>query len=173
MKIMLVTIMIILIAGTSLFAQTLTHKRLTVSSGGGLSSDGIFINQVVMGQTASEQSSDSLFFGGGGFFGGGDDWITSIDDSKALIPLLFELSQNYPNPFNPATTISYSLAEPSDVRLEIYNILGQRVTVILYERMEAGSHTLIWDAGDIPSGVYFYRIKAGDFEDTKKMLLLK
>jgi len=87
--------------------------------------------------------------------------------------LQFELSQNYPNPFNPSTTINYTLAKPSHVRLEIYNILGQRLTVIVDENKDAGSHSEIWHADDIPSGVYFYRIVAGNSEDTRKMMLLK
>ena len=170
---LLLTFLLIIIFAPSLLAQTLTHKRLTVSSGGGLSSDGTFSNQVVIGQTAFGESSDSLFSGGGGFLGGGDDWMTSIDDVEDIIPLKFELSPNYPNPFNPSTTIKYTLAEQSHVRLEIYNILGQRVEVILDESKDAGSHTEIWQANDVPSGVYFYRIVAGDFEDTRKMMLLK
>jgi hypothetical protein len=163
----------IMLFSSPLFGQTLIHKRLTVSSGGGLSSDGTFTNQVVIGQTAFGESSDSLFFGGGGFLGGGDDWITSIDEIDEIMPLQFELSQNYPNPFNPSTTINYTLAEQSHVRLEIYNILGQRVTVIIDENQEVGSYSQIWQAGNVPSGVYFYRIKADEFEQTRKMMLLK
>jgi len=158
---------------TLLSAQTLTQRRLTVSSGGGRSTDGTFTNDVAMGQTASESSSDSLFFGGGGFFGGGDEWITGTEETAELIPLEFELSQNYPNPFNPTTTIGFSLPEASDVRIEVYNILGQRVGVLLDEFRDAGYHSVIWDAGNVPSGVYFYRIITRDFVDSRKMRLLK
>jgi len=161
-----------LMAG-SLSAQTLEQKRLAVTSGGGRSTDGTFTNDVAMGQTASESSSDSLFFGGGGFFGGGDDWITGLNNEIEPIPLEFELSQNYPNPFNPSTTIGFSIPEASDVKIEIYNVLGQRIGVLLDEFRDAGRHSVVWDAGNIPSGVYFYRIKTSDFENTRKMLLLK
>jgi hypothetical protein len=114
-----------------------------------------------------------MFSGGGGFFGGGDDWITALDEIEDILPLKFKLSQNYPNPFNPSTKINYSLAEPSHVQLEIYNILGQRVAVLVDEAKNAGSHTHLWNANNIPSGVYFYRIIAGDFEDTRKMILIR
>jgi hypothetical protein len=98
---------------------------------------------------------------------------TSIEDDTFPIPIIAELYQNYPNPFNPLTTFSYSLAEPSHVRLEIYNILGQRVEVVVDEQKDAGSYAQTWHADDIPSGVYFYRIITGDYEDTRKMILLK
>jgi S-formylglutathione hydrolase FrmB len=97
----------------------------------------------------------------------------SIEDNSFPIPKFAELYQNYPNPFNSLTAISYSLAKPSHVLLEIYNILGQRVEVIVDETQEAGGNSLTWQAGDVPSGVYFYRIIAGDYEDTRKMILLK
>jgi hypothetical protein len=98
---------------------------------------------------------------------------TSIEDNSLPIPIIVELHQNYPNPFNPLTTISYSLTEPSHVLLEIYNLLGQRVEVVVDKRMNPGSYTQVWQASNAPSGVYFLRIKAGDFEDTRKMVLLK
>lgn len=165
-------IIAIVVATGSLHAQTLTHKRLTISSGGGWSSDGTFNNQMVFGQTSYGKAEDSVFFGGGGFLGGGDDWLVSIED-ETIKPSKFELSQNYPNPFNPQTTIEYSLAEPGRVRLEVFNILGQRLAVLVDEFQEAGYHKYLWNAADIPSGVYFYRIGSGDYEMTRKMLLLK
>ena len=161
-----------MLLSSSLFAQALTHKRLTVSSGGGEASDGVYTNTVVMGQTASGESSDSVFTGGGGFLGGGDDWMTALFE-ELFLPTEFNLSQNYPNPFNPATTINYALAEPGHVRMEIYDILGRRLAVLIDEQKEAGYHSLIWQASNVPTGVYFYRIKTGDFEKTRKMMLLK
>jgi len=94
------------------------------------------------------------------------------------IPLSFFLSQNYPNPFNPNTTISYGLPNDSDVKIEIFNLLGQRVTTLVNERQKAGFKQIVWDGRDnigriVSSGVYFYRIDAGNFGQSKKMLLLK
>ncbi len=99
---------------------------------------------------------------------GSTDIISGIDG----LPLSFSLSQNYPNPFNPTTTIEYSLPSKSDVSLTIYNVTGQKVKEI-NEPQEAGYHSFEWDASNVASGVYFYKIIAGDFSETKKMMLLK
>ncbi len=89
------------------------------------------------------------------------------------VPESYELSQNYPNPFNPATNIAFALPEASHVKLSVYNVLGQEVTTLRDELMEAGKHIIAWDAGDRASGIYFYRITAENFSQTKKMMLLK
>jgi hypothetical protein len=81
--------------------------------------------------------------------------------------------QNYPNPFNPTTEISFSLPNASDVKLEVYNIMGQKVAVVVDEYLQAGEHTALWDAGSFSSGVYFYRFEAGEFVESRKMVLLK
>ena len=85
---------------------------------------------------------------------------------------------NYPNPFNPTTKINYSLNENSKVSLKVYNIKGQKVKTLIDEKMEAGEHSIIWNGRDsnsnrVGSGIYFYKLKAGDFQKVKKMLLLK
>ncbi len=95
-----------------------------------------------------------------------------------LLPRTYELSQNYPNPFNPTTTIEFALPSASPVRLEVINVLGQTVTTLVDSDMEAGYHSVEWDGTDgsgssVASGVYFYRINAGDFTRSHKMLLLK
>jgi len=95
------------------------------------------------------------------------------DDISVLLPGSFALNQNYPNPFNPTTTISFSLPEKAGVRLEVFNVLGQSVDVLADEEYPAGLHQVTWDASDIPSGVYFYRISANKQTLTRKMLLLK
>jgi len=85
----------------------------------------------------------------------------------------YRLSQNYPNPFNPVTTISYQLPEVSKVELTIYNILGQKVRTLVNKKQAAGSYSLQFNASDLASGLYVYRIKAGSFVSCKKMLLIK
>ena len=93
-------------------------------------------------------------------------------------PKEFSLRQNYPNPFNPTTVIEYALPKASEVKIQIYNILGQKVRILVEEHQEPGYKTIHWDGKDdhgneVGSGVYFCRIVAGDFVKCKKMALLK
>ncbi|MBI4547437.1 MAG: T9SS type A sorting domain-containing protein [Ignavibacteriae bacterium] len=85
----------------------------------------------------------------------------------------FALHQNYPNPFNPRTDIRLQLADYSHVVLKVFNILGQEIVTLLNEVKEPGEYTVEWDASEFSSGVYFYRMRAGNFTDVKKMLLAK
>ena len=98
------------------------------------------------------------------------DTVVSIDISA---PDRFSLSQNYPNPSNPTTSIAYSLPEASDVTLTIYAITGQRVATLVSEHQEAGHYVAAWDGMGFGTGVYLYRLEAGDFVETRKALLLR
>jgi len=103
---------------------------------------------------------------------------TYKQNESGTLPSAFALSQNYPNPFNPVTTISFSLPSATDVTLDIYNIMGQKITTLVNGPMEAGEYQIQWDGKidggqSTATGVYFYRLRAGEFLDTKKMLLLK
>ena len=100
------------------------------------------------------------------------------DGDDGLVPTTFSLSQNYPNPFNPRTEIGFSLPEASAVELAVYNILGRRVKTLFAGNLSAGDHTVAWDGTDaegLPSasGVYFYRVAAQSFTETRKMVLMK
>ncbi len=90
-----------------------------------------------------------------------------------LVPNTFALDQNYPNPFNPTTTIAFTLPEPGNVSLKVYNMLGQTVTTLVDGPKPAGRHEVDFDAGSLASGVYFYRIESTEGSETKKMMLLK
>ncbi len=92
---------------------------------------------------------------------------------KPKLPLHFALHQNYPNPFNPTTKIGYALPSAQYVSLKIYDMLGREVTTLVDEKKQAGTYTAQWDATDVASGMYFYKLTAGTFVQTKKMLLLK
>jgi hypothetical protein len=94
-------------------------------------------------------------------------------NATGKIPLNFGLFQNYPNPFNPSTKISYQLPIITDVELAIYNSLGQRVTILVSEKQQSGLYKVEWNAADLPSGIYYSVLNAGDFRDVKKMILLK
>ena len=89
------------------------------------------------------------------------------------IPVEYELSQNYPNPFNPSTTIKFSIPGKGNVKLMVYNILGEEIAILLNEVKEAGVHTINYSAPDMTSGIYFYKIEAHNFVAVKKMQLVK
>ena len=97
--------------------------------------------------------------------------ITELNDMN--VPLEYSLEQNYPNPFNPITTIEYSIPQNSYVTLKVFNVLGKEVATLVNGQNEAGKHTINFDASALNSGVYFYRIDAGNFVETKKMILLQ
>ena len=99
--------------------------------------------------------------------------IIGVEDEQRLIPQSFVLKQNYPNPFNPVTTIEYFLPRSSEVLLTVYNLRGEEVARLLKGTMPTGNHRVIWDASNVSSSIYFYRLQAGDFVHTRKMVLLK
>jgi hypothetical protein len=94
-------------------------------------------------------------------------------EEKQELPLTYQLSQNYPNPFNPSTTINYQLSMTNDVELSIYNVLGEKVVTLVSERQAAGKYSVEWDASGLASGVYYYELRADNFRDVKKMVLMK
>jgi len=98
-----------------------------------------------------------------------------IDDveGEEQIPAVYSVSQNYPNPFNPSTRIGYGLPERTYVRLEVFNVLGEKVSVLKSGLEEAGFHTVVFKADELPSGMYFYRFQAGDFVKTMKLIIMK
>ena len=107
-------------------------------------------------------------------------WATNLtttdinNDAATILPGKYNLNQNYPNPFNPETVISYSLPQNSDVTISIYDITGQLIDNIIQVMQSAGTHELRWQAANhLASGAYMYRIQAGDFVSTKKMILLR
>jgi hypothetical protein len=113
----------------------------------------------------------------------GDTTLTGMDDEENRIASDFKLEQNYPNPFNPRTVISYRLPVTSHVTLKVYDILGNEIATLVNEEKPAGEYEVEFsaiggsgfggNAYNLPSGVYFYLLKAGSFVETKKMLLLK
>ncbi len=98
--------------------------------------------------------------------------MTSVDDNPIQTGS-FYLSQNYPNPFNAQTTIAFNVPSAREVRLEAFDLLGRKVAVLVDERLEAGSHTVVWDCSELSSGVYFYRLAIGENTTSRKMTLLK
>ncbi|PKK82082.1 MAG: hypothetical protein CVT49_15495 [candidate division Zixibacteria bacterium HGW-Zixibacteria-1] len=106
--------------------------------------------------------------------------VTDVEDDEhgEGLPYRFELSQNYPNPFNPVTNIEYSIMSRSQVRIEVFNILGKKVATLVDETKPAGTYNVTWDGRDfegnpIASGIYLYRFTMGEYMETKKMMLVK
>ena len=104
---------------------------------------------------------------------GGINYQMDIDDQKLEVPDQFILEQNYPNPFNAVTIIRHTLPKASNVTIEIYDILGRKVETLVNEYKQAGTYKLGFDASELSSGIYFYRLQAGDFSESKGMILLK
>ena len=98
---------------------------------------------------------------------------TSNEEIISEIPEKHTLYQNYPNPFNPSTNIRFELNSPSDVRLEVFDVIGRKVAVLINSRMTSGSHEVRFDASSLSSGLYFYRLQTRDAVLSRKMLLLK
>jgi len=99
--------------------------------------------------------------------------VTNIPGNETTLPTTFRLEQNYPNPFNPVTTIKFSIPKDSYVELKLYDILGKEVATLVSDPYRAGEYRVDFNASNLPSGTYFYRITAGNFMETKKMILLK
>ena len=100
--------------------------------------------------------------------------VTSVEQIEDdLLPTEFRLEQNYPNPFNPSTTIQFAVPKNSHVTINIYDILGREVATLIDDEYQPGRYKVVFEAGQIASGLYVYRIQAGDFLQTRKLMLLK
>jgi hypothetical protein len=100
--------------------------------------------------------------------------VTNVkEDNNISFPNKFELMQNYPNPFNPVTSIKYQVSSISQVVLKVYDLLGKEVAVLVNEEKPAGRYEVMFNASSLSSGVYFYQIQAGEFVQTKKMILIR
>ncbi len=97
----------------------------------------------------------------------------SVEEEVGEVPGSFTLLQNYPNPFNPSTTISFQVPEQCHVTLKVFDVVGREIATLVNEVEQPGTHTAQWNASRVASGVYFYRIQAGDFVASKKLLLLR
>ncbi|MCX6142356.1 MAG: T9SS type A sorting domain-containing protein [Ignavibacteriales bacterium] len=131
----------------------------------------------------SYQTTAQAYTGAAGGFPAGDlNWfatrksawlLVDVEKPVAGVPASFALSQNYPNPFNPTTALEYSISKSSNVVLEVFNVLGQSVAKLVDEHQAPGTYRTSFDGAKLSSGVYLYRLKAGDFVQTRKMVLMK
>jgi len=103
-----------------------------------------------------------------------EDVGTEVEEiARKEIPSEFELSQNYPNPFNPETNVHFTLPKTSQVSLSVYNMLGQRVDILVEDRLDAGFYTASWNAVDMPAGIYFCQLRSEKTILTRRMVLVK
>jgi photosystem II stability/assembly factor-like uncharacterized protein len=139
-------------------------------------------SEIIYDIVFTNQDNGWLYTGGGGILrhiyrttnGGHGGLIVSVDDSKRDSgPVRFSLEQNYPNPFNPSTKIKYQISELSFVTLKVYDVLGSEIVPLVNEEKSMGSYTVDFNAEQLPSGIYFYRLQTPNFTQTKKMILLK
>jgi hypothetical protein len=181
-KIRLTSLLVLLSVSGLVLTQTSSNYRLQkqlADQGGTLSmSDNYKINDAI-GQPSPVGVSGSINYSVSSGFWGGGFIITYVHDPyNDAIPDKFALFQNYPNPFNPSTTISFDLPTECTVSINIYDINGRQIKTHTSSRYTAGSHQIQWDGRDdrgnpVASGIYVYRINAGKFSQSRKMMLLK
>jgi len=174
-KISITLVLGLLLAFThgDIFAQYQIQNALISTGGGDVSGDGLAISSTIGQPVAGTSSGDGFIINSGFWQMTGILLATSAEQIDPEVPGEFSLEQNYPNPFNPATVIEFALPMAGDVELTVYNILGQRVATLVNDHKQAGHHKVTFDAGNLASGVYFYRIRAGEFTDTRKLTLIK
>jgi hypothetical protein len=107
------------------------------------------------------------------FWEDSSEMVVGIEDVNSVVAMDYSLHQNYPNPFNPTTMIGYQLPIGQEVQLTVHDILGREIITLVNSQMPAGEHQVTWDARDIPSGIYYYKIQAGDYTEVRKMILMK
>ena len=105
--------------------------------------------------------------------GKANDVYVNVEKGKGNLPTEFRLDQNYPNPFNPLTTMQYLIPQVSHVTIKVYDIIGKEIKTLVNEEKLAGKYVVQFDGSNFSSGVYFYQMRAGEFIDTKKFILLK
>jgi hypothetical protein len=167
------SILALAVSGTSLFAGTLNSGVYFSTNSG---ANWIAVN------SGLSSTVYSLAVGGTNLFAGarGGVWrrplsemVTSVQAPSSQLPDAFELKQNYPNPFNPSTTISFSVPSKSFVTLRVFDNLGREMSTLVAEELSVGIYSRHWDAANVPSGIYFYRLQAGEYLESRKMILLK
>jgi Secretion system C-terminal sorting domain len=154
------------------FAQNSQVNWLALSSFG-ISGSTNSITITSAGQSFAGTSSNGGSKVISGFLAYTSSNVTGVSDEKEIIPTVYKLNQNYPNPFNPSTIINYQIPEEGFVKLKVYDILGREVRTLVNESKPAGSYNIPFDASDLASGMYIYRLIASNYISTKKMLLIK
>jgi hypothetical protein len=162
---------VLAVSGAKIFVGTYNDVLFSINNGSSWISTNLTYGAI------SFAVSDTFLFAG---TSGDGIWkrplsemVTTVKDNENNIPMRFSLSQNFPNPFNPSTTISFTLPSKSFVSLKVFDMLGREVATIISEIMTEGTYSRQWNAGNKPSGVYFYCLQTDSFTETKKLVLVK
>jgi len=160
-----------------LFSGILTAQNQipisVISSGGERQSNANYVITGTLGQVSAGLSTTTSFKLQSGFWHlYYQDVVVNVEEED-LLPLTYKLEQNYPNPFNPSTIIKFAVPERTRVLIKIYDILGGEVSTLVNEELDAGRYEKTFNAAALSTGVYIYRIQAGSYVNTKKMLLIK
>ena len=160
-----------------LFSGILTAQNQipisVISSGGERQSNANYVITGTLGQVSVDLSTTTSFNLQSGFWHlYYQDVVVNVEDED-LLPLTYKLEQNYPNPFNPSTIIRFAVPERTRVLIKVYDILGGEITTLVTEEFDAGWYEKTFDASTLSTGVYIYRIQAGSYVNTKKMLMIK
>lgn len=172
----LVLLLLILVVGSA--SPDRAEAQYTVrhgvfGSGGAATSNSSHRLIGTVGQPLVGRSSSASHSSGTGFWYLSGGLITSVEHLSNILPTEYRLEQNYPNPFNPETTIRFVLPKRSSVTLKLFDILGKEVATLVDEELQPGEHKVVFDARSLSSGVYFYRLEAKGFVQSKRFLLLK
>lgn len=167
----ILSIVIVMIITQSSYAQ---YKLKSGSFGNGCAVSTNTANQVtgIAGQTFTDPASNAQYTAQAGFWFS-VKMIIGLEDLDNHSPEIFQLKQNYPNPFNPLTRIHYSVPKTVNVKITVYNVLGQQVAVLVDKQKVAGKYEALFDASQLSSGMYIYKINAGEFSAVHKMILMK
>ena len=156
--------------GTAIGIFTLAGETAGFKRGGMFVSTGSAYDGMYTDNSSAEENTAGYWFIG-------HDSLKGVITSKVAVtdngPAEFSVDQNSPNPFNPTTTIGFNLSKANTVSVDIYNVAGQVIDTVLNDFLDAGSHSVVWDASSFGAGVYFYTVKSGDYSETVKMTLLK
>lgn len=178
-KVSVLMFLLIILTFTSVYASGEEVPWWTINGGGMID-----LSSAKFGGSASQTAIGKATGAYTVYLGFWTPWVVEMspveweETDLAQLPDHFDLGQNYPNPFNPTTVIEYALPERSNVKITIYNVLGQKVRILKDQVEETGYKSVVWDGKDdsgveMASGIYFYRIVAKDFVKTKKMTLIK
>ena len=175
-RILFILTLLLLLAGVQPALAQFVVRALNTPNGIGVLTGSDFTASVAVGQAVAGPTSNADFtaaLGLGALTGAVMPTGVEVAPVGDEVPGEYRLDQNYPNPFNPQTTIAFDLKKPGHVSLAVYNALGQKVAVLVSETQPAGRYEVTWDAGSLPSGLYFYQIRADGFHAVRKMVLIK